>query len=217
MVAAKPGSDWQRMALSGFTDIVETSEGSDRLVGVLDGSFKIPGFVLDLDRRWAMVIRLNALGDRRGETLLASLRQSDSSDRGVENAFAAEAAFPAWEQKQAWIGKVVERDELSFSQKRRILQNILPRTQDDLRASLANTYFTTLPHLARDRQIELSSLYGRTLIPATCTKPSVSSLENFISAQSDHLPQPILKVLRIGQQEDGRCVRIRDFAAAEKL
>ncbi|MGZ3724090.1 MAG: hypothetical protein ACXVA9_14200, partial [Bdellovibrionales bacterium] len=138
----------------------------------------------------------------------------DKSDRGVSSAYAAEATKPDLENKNTWIGKVVDHEDLSFDQKRAVLYNMLPRFQDDLRASLSDKYYTSLPGLAKSRELEFLSLYTSALMPATCTTASAAKLGTFLTEASSGLPTPVIKVLRIGQQEDTRCVAIRAHAAS---
>jgi aminopeptidase N len=205
--------DWQKMLLGTFTEIAESQTARDHLVGLLDGKIKFKKLVIDADRRWEMIIHLSSLGDARVEPLFAKQRELDKSSRGVSSSYAVEATKPSLEVKKEWIGTVVDHNNLSFEQKRTIFYNMLPRTQDDLRASLSDKYYSSLPKLAKEREMQFLGMYTRALMPATCTQASATKLGNFVSESSSTLPTPLVKLLRIGAQEDARCVSIRAFAA----
>lgn len=207
-------TDWQKMLLRSFTQIVESKPGRDHLIGLLNGTTKVKGLTLDPDRRWEIIIRLSGLGDPRVDPLLAKQKTTDKSDRGVENAFAAEAAKPSLAVKNEWLHRALEAKDLSIQQKAAILYNLLPRIQDDLRAALSADYYKSLPQMIGSRELNFLSMYSGAMIPTTCTPDSAAKIAEFTKNEVAALPAPVLKILRIGGQEDGRCVSIRAHSAA---
>lgn len=208
--------DLKKMILRTYPIVVESSEGRDQLVALLNGKTKIAGVPLDLDQKWSLLHTLAALGDQRMQPLLAKLKQVDTSDRGVDSAMAVEAAQPSLAIKEVWLKRLVEQKDLSYTQKRAIFGSLLPRTQMELRASLSDRYFQTLPDLAKTRELNFASLYSESLMPVLCTQSSAERLGKFVAETGSKLPVPVLKGMRVGYQEDGRCVSIRAFASANK-
>jgi len=212
-IDGKTSADWKKMALETYSDIAESQQAKDNLMSVLEGKIKWKGVVIDADRRWDMIIRLSALGDSRVEPILAHQREVDKSSRGVDNALAADASKPSLEVKNEWITKILSRADMSYDQKRTILRNFLPRQQDDLRASLSDKYYSTLPGLVKTADLEFSDLYAGSMVPATCTQASALRIGNFLTQEAGALPTPVIKILRTSLQEDSRCVAIRAKAS----
>jgi len=214
LTAKATPADWKRMILRSYSELVESKDGRDHLVGLVSGKIKVDGLIVDLDRKWEMLIRLSALGDERVQPLLVKMKKDDNSSRGVENAMAVDAAQPSLAVKDAWIRRITEAHDLSFTQKRTVLREMLPYTQNHLRASLSDSYYKAIPQLAATRELNFSSLYARTLMPTTCTADSATRIGKFVEKTGAQLPAPVVKSMLIGQQEDNRCVAIREFAAA---
>lgn len=213
-IETSKSTDWQKLMLGSYIGLVETQAGRDNLLGLLDGKIKLKGLVIDADRRWGMIIRLSALGDARVEPIFAKQRELDKSNRGVASAFAAEAAKPSLDVKNAWLPKLVEGKVMSFEQKRTVMWNFLPHTQDEIRASLGEQYYSSLPNYAKSLDMELLAAYASTMLPATCSPASAAKLGTFVSQSTAGLPAPVVKTLRVGAQEDARCVAIRAHAAS---
>lgn len=209
--ASEPGSDWQRLALSKFGEIAQTNVGCDRLLALLTGQIRPKGYVMDMDQRWSFIIHLASQGDQRVLPILEEQRRLDASDRGVQNAFAAEASMPAIETKMSWLSRTKEKRDLSFTQKRQVLMNVLPPWQDDLREKLGPAFYEDLPKLVKTHDLQFSGLYSKSLLPTTCSNASVQALDEFLKTHAGQMPVPVLKTLRSGADEDRRCVAIRNF------
>lgn len=210
----KSNSDWKKLALNSLIDVTESGPGRDRLIGLLEGKVKVAKLNVDPDQQWEMIIRLAALGDSRVNPILAHQREKDKTERGENSALAAEAAVPALPIKQAWWNRIVEKNDLSLTQKADVLWHFLPSTQADLRQSLAPQFYEQLPSLVSSHDDEFLTMFSSTLAPTTCTETSAHKLAEFIQHTSDKLPAPVLKSLRVSQQEDSRCVAIRAHAAS---
>lgn len=210
LVSAAKDSDWQKHALTAWSEISESQEARDRTVALLKRDFKLQGAPLsDPDDRWDLVIRLSSLGDRRAEALINAERNLDKSDRGISLALAAEAARPALENKKSWISRVVDKEDLSFHRKREIMWNIFPRTQDNLRAAVSSDFYSQLQGMLKVKELHFLTTYVHSLLPTVCTTESAKQVASFIKENEPKLPVPVLKALRIGHQEDTRCVAIR--------
>jgi len=128
-------------------------------------------------------------------------------------AMAAEAVRPTLQTKQDWLNKAITDHAMSFSRKRMILSQFLPTRQDAFRDDLAEQYFTLLPRMAKNSGEEFLNLFAWSVIPATCSEKSSKDLASFIASNGKMLPPKVSKTLRIGEQEDLRCVAIRAEAS----
>lgn len=210
--AAPAQSDWQNEALSQYTNVVQTAAGRDQLLGLLQGKLQLTGLTLDPDQRWSMIERLSALGDARVAPILANERLLDKSERGVEQAMAADGARPVLERKRQTFQQMVGPNDLPFARQRAILRNVLPSWQDGLRDQLADAYYDTLPKLIPTKDSEFLRLFTSAYLPATCTSQSVQRLDAFIQAH-EGFPPTVAKTLKVGRQEDARCVSARELSA----
>jgi aminopeptidase N len=215
--SAKAGSDWQKSSLQWFTDAVQTEKGASHLLDLLTEKTHLAGFTLDTDRKWTLLVRLSSLGIRGIEPLLANQQKQDQSERGIEMAMAADAAQPRLDVKQQWFYKVVDSHDMPFARERAALRGILPSWQDSLRAELSASFYKTLPGLVQTREAEFLSLYTRAFLPATCTAQSSKEIEAFLKLNESQFPPAVTKALKIGHQEDQRCVKIRSNAVVSKI
>lgn len=207
--SAKPGSDIQVEAWKGFVNVSESIHARELLYGLLTKTKKINGLDLDLDRRWKMLVQLVSLGDPRADALLAAMRTEDQSERGIQNAIEAEASKPDLAVKKEWFKKVLEQKDMPLARGRAALHSFLPRQQDNLRETLANDFYANLPQVAESREAEFQELYSESLLPAVCKGSSAEKLDQLIRKSGSHYPPVITKILKIGHQEDQRCVAIR--------
>jgi aminopeptidase N len=220
LTSAAAGSDWQKTYLASFTGVVETPMGQAHLIDLLEGKEILKGLTLDSDRRWTMIIRLASLLDvgqnKQFDKIMAEQSKRDLSERGVQNSMAAEAARPNLANKKSWFKKIVEQKEIPYSRARTALSIFLPRWQVELRAALADDFYSHLPQVAKEREAEFQTLYIRAFVPALCTVESENKLLEFVKAHPD-LPPPMLKGLKVSQQEDARCVAVRNSAKSVQL
>ena len=207
--------DLQLVLLDSFVALSESPEAEKQLVQLLTTRVLPSGLGVDQDRRWEIIVRLNSHGNSTATMLIKNELKVDNSDRAIKMAFAAEAAQPQLESKRSWIQRVVEKNDLSYSQKREVFKYILPPSQDHLRVLLTGNFYEKLPLLAKTKDLILVTLYARTLLPTTCSADLADKLESWLADPQNgagQLPTPALKTVKNGLQEDQICLRVRKNA-----
>src|SRR5262249_43664069 len=101
--SARGGSDLQKFWFDFYTRIAKTEEAQAKLLNMLLGALKVDGFTLDQDRRWSVLVSLNANANPQAKQLAVKESQKDKSDKGVKGFIAAQAAYPDLENKKYWV------------------------------------------------------------------------------------------------------------------
>ncbi len=205
------GSDFQKTMFMKFVWIAESQAARDHIFNLLTGTETLSGLTLDADRRWAMLVRLESLGDQRALALTELESKSDVSERGIEMKLAAEAARPNIKAKRKWFEELLNNGELKFARARPALQWMFPPLQDDLRSQFEAEYFSSLPDFARRRQIDMVELFTARFVPAVCSAESAKKIKSFLDTHKE-LPPTVVKQLLMDHQEDIRCAAIRSRA-----
>ena len=110
MMAAGAGSDRQLAFARGMIAHATDPSQAEWLQGLLAGTLAPAGLAVDTDLRWALVIRLAALGVVEEPVIAAEVGRDDTS-AGRERATQARAAIPTAAAKQwAWATAVTEPD-----------------------------------------------------------------------------------------------------------
>jgi hypothetical protein len=211
----KESGDLQKASLDGFMKSAQSANGQKLLLALLEKNSKksvsarstVPA--LDQDRRWEAVAQLNSLNAPGADGALSREKVRDSSERGVQMAMAAEAARPNLETKVSWIERIENDSELSLARKEAVLRRILPWWQESLRDSLSDRYFAALTRFAAKTEQESAERYAQFLLPASCTAASSNRIHDFLLANQAQLSPAVGRAVRIGLQENDRCVQIR--------
>jgi aminopeptidase N len=209
LLASPPKSDWQRILLNAYVGtILKPETGTAELVELLDGKRTIKGLELDQDLRWNIVVRLNSIGHKLGTELLNAEKARDKSERGIQQAMAAEASRPTAGVKTEWFKTLTENKELTLARIRAVAQNLYPAWQDTRRAELGTEFFAKLPSLIASRELSFVRQYVG-LVPAVCTQASAKSVADYVASNSATLPPAVIKSLRVSAQEADRCATVR--------
>jgi aminopeptidase N len=212
--------DLQLVLLDSYINVSESAGAEKKLLELLSRRALPSGLSIDQDRRWEMIVRLNSLASislASSEELIATESKTDNSERAIKMALAAQAAQPKVENKRTWIQRVIEMEELSYSQKREVFRHILPPSQDHLRPALTGEFYERLPVLAKTKTLNLVVLYARTLFPATCSPDLATKFEPWLidlQGGVNQLPSPALKSVKNAFQENQICLRARKNALA---
>ena len=110
--AAKPGSDSQLQFVKYVPQFARTAEHQEWMQGLLEGTVFLPGFEVDQDVRWELVVGL-AINGVFGETEIAAELQRDNTANGQKFAAAARAALPVKTNKAETWKLLVETEEYS--------------------------------------------------------------------------------------------------------
>ena len=144
--------------------------------------------------------------------MLAAERDKDRSVEGQRAALRADVARPFAATKKTWFATITSTTpQLSMTDLRAAMGSLFFPHQDELRSDFAEQFFTQLER-ARTRDNEFLSRFTAALAPALCTDQSAKKLRSFLD---DHpsLPAVVIKELRMVQEEDARCARIRAASA----
>lgn len=203
---ARAGSDIQAQFFTAYVNRARGDAAQAVLRDWLKGD-KVPkGLSLGQDRRWRIVKRLNRLGVKDADALIATELKREDNDYAQKAALASKALRPDAALKKDFWNRLVKAKD-SLDDQKQIAWNLFPSDQADLQEPWADEFFSILPKLAKERDEGFLDVLVN-LTPATCTPKSNERLSRFIKKQGAKLPHALLKELRINLQEDERCVRV---------
>ena len=94
-VTANAGNgDFQRRWLQSYLALAASADAQRRLAGLLDGTVKVDGLVVNQDVRWDIIEQLNRRDYPGSAALVTAEATRDNSAAGQAAAIAAEAARP---------------------------------------------------------------------------------------------------------------------------
>ena len=212
---ATAGSDLQTLWLDTYTRLAHTDEALERLRESLDGTPMIRGAVMEQDRRWLVIARLNAFGWPDAHDIAQKELERDPSDSGVRMFILSRASRPSAQSKREWLDQIRDpHAELSLKRRRSAIAGLFPRNQWKLHAEFAEEILTSLNEVAETQQDAFLSSYT-SLIPRLCRPESVDRLSRAISENPGMHPI-LMKDLRIAHQEDARCLAISRLFTGER-
>ncbi len=217
---AAPGSDMQRTVWDSWARTAVTPQALTRMKAVLEGSVSVPGFTLDADRRWAVILKLHELGARAGLTPenLKQLRESelarDGSAVGKKRVLQAEAMVPDPINKSRWITEITQNPRaLSYDQLREIAWVLFPPGQTDLMRGLRAELQNKVVEMNDRGNIQLAGAFASELSGMTCDADSVASLTRLIESRpQEEWKQIVYKKLVQARFASERCIIARSWA-----
>lgn len=207
-VAAPRGSDLQKLWLDHFVSVAVSDRAMKTLWDLLAGEPLLAGAEIDQDRRWAMIVRLNAVGHAGAEDLIEAERKRDPSSAGLKGAIAARASRPSTTVKAEWLNEFADAGSaLSFSEQRAAMQALFPSHQADLHHQHLRDMLQWLPGLSSTRDDYFLASYVGNLFHGVCRNEDVRLLETTLE-NTDALNVTAIKFLREAHQEAARCVAL---------
>lgn len=146
-----------------------TPFGLERLAALLRGVETIRDLNVDADRRWKLVVRLNAFAHGDYAALTRAEARRDTSDRGRKYRLAAEAARPDPAVKRRWLQEIIAL-ERPLAELRAAMSQLFPAHQRELHRDLAEEVLAALPRVASAPSQHYQRLYARYLVPKTCAE-----------------------------------------------
>ncbi len=217
MEGAEPGSDLQKLWFDAHVGLAETPTALERLARVIQRQYVPKGFTPDQDRRWNIINQLNTFAYGSAQKMIDDELAVDPSSSGRQAALAARAARPDLAEKEKWFAEVTKLDtSYSLAERRAIMGSLFPDGQDHLRGQFAKRYFAAVLNLAKQNNEAALESFAEELAPALCSKLSTEDFARFVKNEGKKLPSYALKTLRVAQQEDERCVKIRRHALTHK-
>lgn len=203
---AEAGSDFQKSAFDTYVVLTHSQDALEKLRSYLVGQHLPQGFVLDQDRRWALLRKLNQFQYKDYRELTATEQQKDKSDMGQQMAILCEVIRPDATIKDKWLTELLSPDtSYKYATQRTVMRGLFPVTQPDLRTQFDARIVQNIPQiLARDNERFLSA-YAELTTPRACSDESVQRLTNLRNQYTKANPA-LGKVLSTNVQEEQRCV-----------
>jgi aminopeptidase N len=207
LARAEAASNFQKVAFDAYVALTHTATGLETLRNYLSNKNLPQGFVLDQDRRWTLLRRLNQFqfGDYR--ELTAAEAQKDKSDLGQQMAIVSEVIRPELAIKEKWFAELLSPStEYKYATLRLVMRSLFPSTQLNLRTGFDARIVEKLPELPARNNDRFLSVYADTLAsPHACTYASVQRLSE-VGNQYASLSPVLKKSLSVNVQEEQRCV-----------
>jgi aminopeptidase N len=214
--SSKGDDNFLRRWFSLYIDLASSRDALDRLASVLDGKTVVDGLDINQDLRWAIIGRLNRFNYPGSAALVDAEAARDKSDAGQAAGLAATVSRPDPATKAEWLAAVEDlKTTLPFSKIRTAMSNLYPREQAALGEQSAEQRLARLPQLDKTAGPVYMRAFGASMIPASCTPASVKRLAA-AAGQMKELSAGTRRALLDAQQEDQRCVTIRQAMTAPK-
>jgi aminopeptidase N len=210
--AAKPGSDMQKFWFDQYGGVAKSETALNQLAKWAEEKKVGPGFPLDIDRNWTLVVQLSRYQHKEAPRLLEMMKKKDPSDRGQRLALAVEAIQPNYEVKQRWVGQLAQpKPTLPFASARQVLRSMFPLEQAPLAKRFENDFYSYLKANGSSEDENYVEAFAQGTSPLDCEQQSSVKLKNFLDETSRFSPS-VVKVLKISLEEDERCQRVRAMA-----
>jgi aminopeptidase N len=204
---AAPGSDLQLIWFHALLDSLRSDDAREYARKLLDGKARISGLKIDQDRRWELIQALARTGAPGSAELIAAELKSDGTDMGQKQAIRAQASMPVAATKAQWLDEILGRKE-PFPKLREAMRAFHVLGQEDLSRAAVDPYFAMLPKLASLGDEEYMRRFTSSMYPGLCD-PLIVKRTTEALATMPQLPITVLKPLKVGRQEEERCVRAR--------
>jgi aminopeptidase N len=207
LARAEAASNFQRVAFDAYVALVQTPKGLEILRNYLSNKNLPQGFVLDQDRRWALLRRLNQFQFKDYRELTAVEAQKDKSDLGQQMAIVSEVIRPELAIKEKWFAELLSPStQHKYATLRLVMRSLFPSTQLNLRTGFDSRILEKLPELQARNNDRFLSVYADMLAsPRACTGASVQRLSD-VRNQYASLSPVLNKSLSVNVQDEQRCV-----------
>jgi aminopeptidase N len=211
-----PSSDHQLAWVHTLLSAARTEEQLAFARGLLDGSTRPDGLVVDDDLRWSVVQALSAHGMLGADEIEAELER-DPSAAGQRNAATARALQPTAEAKALAWERSVHDDTVANAMQEAIIAGFAHPTQGELLAPYVEKYFADVCGVWDRRTSELAQNVVVHLFPtwtSTISEATYDAATAFL-AQPD-LPASLRRLVGEGRADVRRALTARaaDRAAA---
>jgi aminopeptidase N len=217
MNAAVAGSDVQKLWFDNYVYSASSAHALAWMRAQLmedkkqSGDKKLAGLVLDQDRRWALIVRLNQYQYKDYRALTVAEQKKDSSDTGVQMALVSEVVRPQPEVKANWFTQIIAPEQTyKLATMRLVMANYLPFSQPQLRSVYVPKLLAALPEMSVTHEERFMLGFFRGIFLRGCTAGSVARLtEARDQARASH--PLVYRSLRVEVQEDERCVAMKQL------
>lgn len=204
---AQPGSDLQKYWYSNYVDVSKNPGHLSNLRQILDGGKGFEGLVIDQDKRWDIIARLNRYQHGDYKALLSAEAELDNSDIGVKYAIYSEVLRPDPDVKARWFEAItLNPDNLKLATLRYVMAGLFPAEQTVLEQPFKTRILAQIPILNQSNDLGLTRAFARAMLPAQCTAESEQELKALVGEYSAMKPQ-IVKAVKARHQTVERCIK----------
>ncbi|GGY63593.1 aminopeptidase N [Cellvibrio zantedeschiae] len=203
---AGEASNFQRVAFDAYVALLHTPAGLEVARDYLFNKDLPKGFVVDQDRRWALLRKLNQYQFKDYRELTAAEQQKDKTDVGQQMAVVSEVIRPDVAVKEKWFAELLSADtKYKFATQRLMMRAMFPASQLKLREGFEDRIVQAIPQVQSRNNERFLSGYAELVSPHACTSASVQRL-TAIRDQYANTNPALEKVLATSVQEEQRCV-----------
>jgi aminopeptidase N len=211
------GSDLQLIWYHAFMDVASSPQAVEMLTRVLTQKGRtwiVKGMRLDQERRWEFLQALarNSPQPEKVKSLIQEALKQDPTDMGEKSAITALAMIPNPSEKRNWLDNMLANPRpLPLAKLRQAMGAYHILGQEEFTRDSVDSYFEKLPQLALSpshEDDEFSDWFAETMYPSLCDPMIVEKTESMLM-KYPQLPAKIEKILRVGKQEEERCIRAR--------
>jgi aminopeptidase N len=202
-----PGSDLQLLWTNAFIGGARQPDDIAWVRGLLDGTTKLEGLVVDFAVRWSAVNALATIG-AAGEDVIDAELERDPTDQGRRAAASARAARPLAEAKaEAWAA--VRGEDISLAMRRAIASGFHRTDQEELLSAYLQPYLDSLLPIWETWVIEEALEFIELMYPRMVVTQEVVDLTDACLARG--MPGPVQRSLLESQDDLKRALRGRTF------
>lgn len=196
---------WYRM-LEGTS---RTPSQLSYLKDLLDAKTTIPGIKIDQERRWSILTRLSAFGNKDALSLIAQEEAKDTSDLGAKKAYGARVAYPDAKSKAAaWKEFTDPKTKHSTDTLRYGMRGFYWDHQEEMLKSYEDLYFQSVIGIYKDRDSHFSSAFGNILFPGVEPNQALVDKTNRFLKEQKEIPALLKKDLKQHRDDLERTVKI---------
>ncbi|MER8186306.1 aminopeptidase N [Kitasatospora sp. NPDC094015] len=186
--AAAPGSDHQLAWARFLASAADGAEHQQLVAGLLDGSARIDGLVVDQELRWEFWLTLAATGRAGAEQIEGELRR-DNTASGKQRAVKCLAALPTAGAKATAWSAVVDSDDLPNALVEAQIAGFAQPNQRELTAGYTAAYFELLETVWAQRSIEIAMRIVGGFFPRLQTEPAtLEATDAWLAGHPDAAP-----------------------------
>ena len=164
MLSAEPASDLQLAYCRALAANAVTEDQFSTLAALLDGSRVVPGLAVDTDLRWALLMRLVAMG-RAGDAEIDAEVERDNTAAGRRHALTLRAARPTAQAKEeAWL-LAVEDESLPNAEQAAVIAGFQQSEHRELIRPYRERYFEVVGQAWERRTSEMAQQIAIGLFP----------------------------------------------------
>jgi aminopeptidase N len=186
------------------------------LEGLLDGKQKIPGLILEQDRRWEILRAWARMPGRDAGSVAARLEaelKRDPSDEGRRQALSVEAATGRPDAKESAFERA-RTAGLNSAQLEALASGWQSIGHEALTAPFEDRALAALLELSESRTQDDAATFASAFVPRSCSAAGLKKIEEFAKQHSRRLPPAVTRSLNDLIDEEERCTRLRARSAS---